>query len=138
MSDVDPVDGDPADGELERDLAEQWQRVQRRGSYSAALSGPLDAVAERAHFRIPEVPATSKVPGGGTIHTVVGKTVTRHLTDLCAQLDDFARSVHRALVAIVDALDDPAPPEVQSRLDDVADQLASLQRELNGLRESDG
>ncbi len=98
---------------------------------------PLDAVAERAHFHIPEVPASSKVPGGGTIHTVVGKTVTRHLTDLCAQLDDFARSVHRALVAIVDALDDPAPPEVQSRLDDVADQLASLQRELNGLRESE-
>ena len=77
------------------------------------------------------------MPGGGTIHTVVGKTVTRHLTDLCAQLDDFARSVHGALVAIVDALDDPAPPEVQSRLDDVADQLASLQRELNGLRESE-
>ena len=85
MSDVEPGDGD-----LERDLAEQWQRVQQRGSYSAALSAPLDAVAERAHFRIPEVPASSKVPGGGTIHTVVGKTVTRHLTDLCAQLDDFA------------------------------------------------
>ena len=75
------------------------------------------------------------MPGGGTIHTVVGKTVTRHLTDLSAQLDDFARSVHRALVAIVDALDDPAPPEVLSRLDDVADQLASLQRELNGLHD---
>ena len=132
MSDVEPADGD-----LERDLAEQWQRVQQRGSYSAALSAPLDAVAERAHFHIPEVPASSKVPGGGTIHTVVGKTVTRHLTDLCGQLDDFARSVHRALVAIVDALDDPAPPEVQSRLDDVADQLASLQRELNAMRDQE-
>ena len=85
MSDVEPADGD-----LERDLAEQWQRVQQRGSYSAALAGPLDAVAERAHFHIPEVPASSKVPGGGAIHAVVGKTVTRHLTDLCAQLDDVA------------------------------------------------
>ena len=133
MSDVEPGDGD-----LERDLAEQWQRVQQRGSYSAALSAPLDAVAATAPTSAsPKCPASSKVPGGGTIHTVVGKTVTRHLTDLSAQLDDFARSVHRALVAIVDALDDPAPPEVQSRLDDVADQLASLQRELNGLRESE-
>ena len=47
------------------------------------------------------------------------------------------RSVHRALVAVVDALDDPAPPEVQGRLDDVADQLASLQRELNALRDAE-
>ena len=127
-------------GDLERTLADQWERVQRRGSYSAALSAPLEAVAANGHFRIPDVPSTSKIPGGGTIHSVVGKTVTRHLTDLCAQLDEFARSVHNALVAIVDALDDPAPPEVQGRLDDVADQLAALQRELNAMREpgSDG
>jgi glycosyltransferase involved in cell wall biosynthesis len=125
MSDVEPGDGD-----LERDLAEQWQRVQKRGSYSAALSAPSTR-SRSAHFRIPEVPASSKVPGGGTIHTVVGKTVTRHLTDLCAQLDDFAvgpscsggdrRRARR-----------PCPPEVQSRLDDVADQLACC-GELNGL-----
>ncbi len=111
--------------------------MQQRGSYTAALSAPLDDVAATGHFRIPDVPASSKVPGGGTIHSVVGKTVTRHLTDLCAQLDEFARSVHRCLAAIVDALDDPAPPEVQGRLDDVADQLATLQRELNAMRDSE-
>jgi hypothetical protein len=125
------------DDDLERTLAEQWERVQQRGSYTAALSAPIDAVATTGHFRVPEVPASSKVPGGGAIHSVVGKTVTRHLTDLCAQLDEFARSVHRALVAIVDALDDPAPPEVQARLDDVSDQLATLQRQLNAMRDAE-
>ncbi len=135
MSDIDPAELGPADSALERSLAEEWQRVQQRGSYTAALALPLGDVAATGHFRIPDVPASSKVPGGGAIHAVVGKTVTRHLTDLCAQLDEFARSVHRCLGAIVDALDDPAPPEVQGRLDDVADQLATLQRELNALRE---
>ena len=132
-----PDDDAPSDDELERTLADQWERVQHRGSYSAALSASLDAVASTGHFHIPDVPASSKVPGGGAVHSLVGKTVTRHLTDLCAQLDEFARSVHRALVAVVDALDDPAPPEVQGRLDDVADQLASLQRELNALRDAE-
>ncbi len=131
----DPVPDDTVSTDLERTLAEQWERVQQRGSYSAALSAPLETVASTGHFRIPEVEASSRVPGGGAVHSLVGKTVTRHLTDLCGQLDEFARSVHRALVAIVDALDDPAPPEVQGRLDDVADQLASLQRELNTLRD---
>ena len=79
-----------SDDELERTLAEQWERVQHRGSYSAALSAPLDAVASTGHFHIPDVPASSKVPGGGAVHSLVGKTVTRHLTDLCAQLDEFA------------------------------------------------
>src|SRR4029453_10598882 len=87
-----------SDEELERALAEQWERVRQRGSYSAALSAPLDAVASSAHFHIPDVPASSRVPGGGAVHSLVGKTVTRHLTDLCAQLDEFARSGHRALV----------------------------------------
>ena len=125
------------DDDLERTLAEQWERVQQRGSYTAALSAPIAAVAVTGHFRVPDVPGSSKVPGGGAVHALVGKTVTRHLTDLCAQLDEFARSVHRALVAIVDALDDPAPPEVQTRLDDVADQLAMLQRELNAIRDAE-
>ncbi len=107
-----------------------------RQLHRSAVSAPRRCRGARATSDIPEVPASSKVPGGGAVHSLVGKTVTRHLTDLCAQLDEFARSVHRALVAIVDALDDPAPPEVQGRLDDVADQLATLQRQLNVLRDS--
>ena len=125
------------DGDLERTLADHWQRVQQRGTYSITLAAPLDAVVEKGHFRVPDVPATSKVPGGGAIHSVVGKTVTRHLTDLCEQLDEFARAVHGALVAIVEALDDPVPPEVQGRIDDVADQLTVLQRQLNAMRATD-
>ncbi|HTN78754.1 MAG TPA: hypothetical protein VMK16_03690 [Acidimicrobiales bacterium] len=127
----------PDDEELERTLADHWQRVQQRGTYSITLAAPLDAVVEKGHFRVPDVPSTSKVPGGGAIHSLVGKTVTRHLTDLCEQLDEFARAVHGALVAIVEALDDPVPPEVQGRIDDVADQLTVLQRQLNALRRVD-
>lgn len=138
MADADERDPATPGAGVERELDELWDQARQRTGYTVALGPALDRVARAGTFHVPAVPATSRVPGGGALHAVIGKTVTRHLYDLCAQLDEFGRAVHACLAAIVDTLDDPIAPEVQGRLDDVAEQVASLTRAANAARDAAG
>jgi hypothetical protein len=126
---------------LEDELDEHWRRVVGRPSDAPLdrVHRALDGYIAGATFSVPTVEPTSGVPGGSALHKLVGKTVTRHLSDLVLQLDEFARSVQEMFSSIVAVLDDvPAHTHTQlvGQLESMEGSMASMVRTVNALASS--
>lgn len=126
---------------LEDELDAHWRRVSAGAAADGPVAAALDAAQRAGRFRVPDVPATSRAPGGAVVHRVVGRTVSRHLGELVGQLDAYAGAVHACLAALAQRLADPGAhdhAELTARLDEVAEQLAGLHRTTNRLLDAAG
>lgn len=121
---------------LESDLDAHWRRVAARPDEVPRhrLHRAFDDYVDGAAFSVPAPPPSSGAPGGAAIHKIVGKTVSRHMSDLVLQLDDFARSVQEMFASIIAVLDD-VPAHVHTdligQLEAMEGQLAELGRAAN-------
>jgi SAM-dependent methyltransferase len=80
-----------------RRQAEAWRRPELRPR--------LRAVEEALPLGTARIPLESEVPGGQAVHRAIGRLVRRQTQGVLEQVEAFARPVHEAVAALVDAVE---------------------------------
>ena len=118
---------------LEDDLDAHFRRIvtHRRGAATEAVRESLLDLDAQSHFSPDRIPTETRVPGGDTVHRIVGKLTARQTQGALQQVQEFSDALRSSLRLIVEALEEPGDhqhAELAAQLDAVWERLAAWER----------
>lgn len=117
---------------LEDALEDHFRRIvaHRSANDATDVRDRIAALDERSRFGADRIHAESQTPGGKVLHQAVAKAVGRQTQGALDQVEHYAGGVRAVLVALADALDDPAHvhADLVEQFDTVLERLASAER----------
>ena len=117
---------------LEDALEDHFRRIvaHRATSGAADLRARIAALDERARFSPERIHTDSRSPAGRALHQAVAKAVGRQTQGVLDQVQGYAEGVREVLVAVAEAMDDPAHvhADLVEQFDTVLERLAAAER----------
>jgi hypothetical protein len=119
--------------ELEQRLARHFEQVSlHRQDYDSLqpLRQAVSELTELSQFRLEEVDVRSRLAVGERYHELLGRTITRHLHPLVAQLQAYVTGVQRVLERLLERLDDPGShthADLLGQINSLVDRLGRLE-----------
>ena len=117
---------------LEDALEDHFRRIvaHRTDHDSTDVRARIAALDERSRFDAGRIHVESQTPGGKVLHQAVAKAVGRQTQGALDQVQHYADGVRSVLVALAEALDDPAHvhADLVEQFDTVLERLASAER----------
>jgi hypothetical protein len=116
---------------LEHELEQHWRQVRPwgEGDNETSVEQAVEKLTTQ-RFAVPDVEATSSMPGGAAVHRLITKSVGRQLDDLVGQLDAYAELIVATVGALARALED-GQAETRGQLAAMTAELADLRRAVN-------
>lgn len=113
---------------LDQEMAAHFRRISaQRNSAVREARAALAELVDKMHFDQRSIALESRVPGGGLLHRLSAKLVSRQVQGVLSQVGEYTAALHRVIEILIEAYEETRA-EMRGHLEAILERLTEYER----------